>query len=191
MKIFILLAHPDCDSFNSRIAELYRRTALARGHEVRIQRLGEMKFDPVLWKAYKQVQDLEPDLKLSQENILWCHKWVIIYPIWWGSIPALFKGFLDRTLLPGFAFKYRDKSMLWDKLLAGREAELITTCDAPWWWILFQYRNSDLNTVKKATLQFCGIWPVKTIRISGMRFMKEKTRNRWLEKIGKGISQAR
>lgn len=63
MKIYVLLGHPDPESFNGQIAEAYKAAALAKGHEVRLQKLGEMRFDPILWKGYKVVQELEPDLQ--------------------------------------------------------------------------------------------------------------------------------
>ena len=47
--------------------------------------------------------------------------------------PALMKGFLDRVLLPGFAFKKREGSVWWDKYLTGKTARLICTLDQPGW----------------------------------------------------------
>lgn len=183
MKIFVLLGHPDSDSFNGRIAETYVRAAIKAGHEVRVQRLGEMQFDPVLHEGYKKIQPLEPDLLTSQENLLWCEKWVIIYPMWWGTVPALLKGFLDRTLLPGFAFKYHTKDPFWDKLLSGKRAEVINTCDSPSLWVRFVYRNSDKHTLVNAVLKFCGIRPVRFTRIGRLRYLTEKQREKWLQKI--------
>ncbi len=187
MKIYILLAHPDKNTFNGRLADAYANTAKLKGHEVRIQNLGELNFDPILWQGYKVIQELEPDLKQAQENILWCNKWVIFYPIWWGSVPAIFKGFLDRTLYSGFAYKYHEKDPFWDKLLKGRSAHVITTCDAPVWWIWWQYRNSDINTVKRATLKFCGISPVKVTRIGRLKYLDEKQRQKKIEMVKKMV----
>jgi NAD(P)H dehydrogenase (quinone) len=178
MNIYILLAHPDKESFNGQLADFYAEAARSKNHNVRIQRLGEMKFDPILWKGYKVVQELEPDLKAAQENILWCEKWVIIYPIWWGSVPAIFKGFIDRTLYSGFAYKYHTKDPLWDKLLKGKQAHIITTCDAPRWWIWWMYRNSDIYAIKNATLRFSGISPVMVTRIGRMKHLSEEQRSR-------------
>ncbi|TAE09969.1 MAG: flavodoxin family protein [Bacteroidetes bacterium] len=185
MKIYLLLAHPLKDSFNGQIAEAYLQNAIAKGHEVRFQHLSDMAFDPILKQGYKVEQELEPDLQEAQANILWCEKWVIVYPMWWGSLPALLKGFLDRTLLPSFAFKYHKNDPFWDKLLKGRQAEIIRTSDAPTWYIWWQYRNSDLGTLKNATLEFCGFSPVKVTKIGGVRFMKEAQRQKWLQKIAK------
>ena len=182
MNIYILLAHPDKNSFNGSLADAYEAEAIRSGHEVRRQNLGEMAFDPILWKGYRAIQPLEPDLIQAKENIIWCQHWVIFYPVWWGSVPAILKGFLDRTLYPGFAFRYHDKGPLWDKLLKGRTAHVVSTCDAPWWWIWWQYRNSDIHMIKAATLEFCGISPVKTTRIDRVKYLnpiqrKDRTDN--------------
>jgi len=191
MKIYILLGHPDPESFNGQIAEAYKAAAEKKGHEVRMQKLGEMRFDPILWKGYKVVQELEADLKQAQENILWCDKWVVIYPIWWGAVPALLKGFMDRTLYSGFAYKYHRDGLLWDKLLTGRSGEIITTCDAPRWWIWWKYRNSDLNSVKRATMEFCGISPIKVNRISRVRLLSPEQRQQTIDKIISKIPHAK
>jgi len=147
-----------------------------------------MKFDPILWKGYKAIQELESDLKTAQENILWCEKWVIIYPIWWGSMPAILKCFFDRTLYSGFAYKYHTTDPFWDKLLKGRSADLITTCDAPKWWIWWKYRNSDLNSIKRATLEFCGFKPVRVMRIDRLRYKNDLERNKILLKVSKFVT---
>ncbi len=183
MKLYILLGHPDKNSFNGKIFSTYVETAKKLGHEIQTQCLGELTFDPILWKGYKEIQELESDLKKAQEYIKWCDKWVIIYPIWWGNIPALLKGFIDRILYSGFAFKYHEKDPFWDKLLKGRSAQLITTSDAPNLWIWWQYRNSDLFAMKKATLEFCGITPVKVKRIDRLRYRSQTDREKILEQV--------
>jgi NAD(P)H dehydrogenase (quinone) len=183
MKIFVLLGHPDAGSFNGRIADRYVEAAVKAGHEVRVQKLGELRFDPILHQGYKTIQPLEPDLLISQQHLLWCEKWVIIYPLWWGSLPALLKGFLDRILLPGFAFKYHEKDPFWDKFLSGRKAEVINTCDSPSIWVWLVNRSSDKRALVTATLKFCGIKPVRFTRIGRLRYLSEKQRERWLEKI--------
>jgi NAD(P)H dehydrogenase (quinone) len=187
MKIYVLLGHPDATSFNGKIAQTYVDAATQKGHEVRLQKLGEMKFDPILWEGYKSKQELEPDLKQAQENLLWCDHWVIVYPIWWGSFPALLKGYFDRVLLSGFAFKYKKDSPMWDKLLKGRSAQVITTCDAPTLWIWLMYRNSDLNTVRRAILEFCGFSFKSSTRIGRLRYLQEKDRTKILDQIAKSV----
>jgi putative NADPH-quinone reductase len=188
MKIYLLLGHPDKQSLNGAFADAYERQAIARGHEVRRHNVGELQFDPILRSGSKQAwPELEPDLKQAQENILWCEHWVMFYPIWWGSVPALFKGYIDRTLHSGFAFKYHENDPFWDKLLKGRSAHVFTTSDAPWFWIFLKYRNSDLNAVRRATLEFCGVSPVKVTRFSGVRASESSKRVTWIEKVAASV----
>lgn len=182
MNIYILLAHPDKNSFNGELANACEKKLLEDGHEVRRQNLGDMRFDPVLWNGYGSKPALEADLQQAQENILWCNKWIIIYPVWWGSVPALFKGFLDRTLLPGFAFRYHKKDPFWDKFLTHKKAHVITTADAPAIWLWWQYGNSDIKAIKKATLEFCGIKPVKVTRIGRIKYLDAIQRKSAIEK---------
>jgi NAD(P)H dehydrogenase (quinone) len=183
MNIYILLAHPDEFSFNGQLADAYQKAMLQKGHQVRRQNLGSMHFDPILWKGYAIIQELEQDLRQAQENILWCQKWVIIYPVWWGSVPALFKGFLDRTLLPDFAFRYHKKDPFWDRYLTKRSAHVITTSDAPSIWLWWQYGNSDIRAIKNVTLEFCGIKPVKVTRIGRVKSLSEQQRKTIIERL--------
>ena len=185
MRIYLLLSHPDTTSFNGALADAYEAAARAAGHDVRRQNLGEMSFDPILWHGYREIQDLEPDLVTAQENITWCEHWAIIYPIWWGSVPALLKGFFDRALYSGFAYRYHADDPMWDGLLSGRSAQVITTADAPRIWTFLAYRNSDLGTVKYATLRFCGVKPVKVTRFDRLKDSTPEERQRYIERTGR------
>lgn len=187
MNIYLLLAHPDASSFNGRLADACEAALVQGGHTVRRQNTGEMKFDPILWKGYSVIQQLEPDLQQAQENILWCDQWIIVYPVWWGNMPALFKGFLDRTLLPGFAFRYHKKDPFWDKYLVKKSAQLISTSDAPATWLWWQYGNSDIKALKKATLEFCGIHPVHTKRVGRLKYADENKRHQIIEQVVKQV----
>ena len=92
--------------------------------------LSDIRFDHNVHEASPEQQSLEPDLVRAQRVIYWAEHLVFVYPAWWGTFPALLKGFLDRVMTPGFAF--RDVSPdKWDKLLAGRTTDLITTMDTP------------------------------------------------------------
>lgn len=158
-KIFILLGHPDKDSFNCTLADEYQRGADEAGHEVRRLNIGDMNFDPILHHGYRETQELEPDLAAFQENVRWCEHFVVIYPSWWSTMPALLKGLFDRVWLPGFAFKFTS-DFSWRKLLKGRSATMIVTSDT----VPFIQRiifGDTTNELKKGILWFAGFSPIR------------------------------
>ncbi|WP_150688977.1 NAD(P)H-dependent oxidoreductase [Pseudomonas fluorescens] len=180
-RILLILGHPSTKSFCAALAERYAQSALDAGHEVRQLRLGEMVFDPVLRDGYQQIQTLEDDLNAAQSDILWAEHLTLVYPIWWGGIPALLKGFFDRVLLPGFAFKYRKGKAFPDKLLNGRTAHLLVTMDTPPWYYRLIYRMPGLHEVRKTTLQFCGIKPLRTLTFGPVLGSTDQQRRSWLQ----------
>ena len=180
-RILLILGHPSTTSFCAALAERYAQSALDAGHEVRQLRLGEIVFDPVLRDGYQQIQTLEDDLNAAQSDILWAEHLTLVYPIWWGGIPALLKGFFDRVLLPGFAFKYRKGKAFPDKLLNGRTAHLLVTMDTPPWYYRLIYRMPGLHEVRKTTLQFCGIKPLRTLTFGPVLGSTDQQRRSWLQ----------
>lgn len=170
-KIVIILGHPDPKSFCAGLATTYAKAAVAQGHSLRWLKLGEMKFDPILRHGYRQIQPLEPDLVQAQETLLWADHYVFAYPIWWGSMPALLKGFFDRVFLPGFAFAYRPESVFWDKLLAGRSAQLLVTLDTPAWYFRWVYRMPGHHQMKRTILDSFG----KTLLVKTIFFFGTQT----------------
>lgn len=182
MRIFILLAHPRAKSFCGGLADAYEAAARTAGHEVRRQNLGDLAFDPKLADT-DLAQALEPDLVAAQDSIAWCQHWVIVYPVWWGAVPGLFKGYLDRVLAPGFAYRPHENDPFWDKLLPGRSAHVITTSDAPALWLRFKYWNSDINMMRAAVLNYCGIAPVRLTRVDRVKFLSADQRDAALKRI--------
>ncbi|WP_095191397.1 NAD(P)H-dependent oxidoreductase [Pseudomonas sp. Irchel 3E19] len=180
-RILLILGHPSSESLCGALAERYAQSALAAGHEVRQLRLGDLVFDPVLRAGYHQIQTLEDDLSAAQSDILWAEHLTLVYPIWWGGIPALLKGFFDRVLLPGFAFKYRKGKAFPDKLLKGRTAHLLVTMDTPPWYYRLIYRMPGLHEVRKTTLQFCGIKPLRTLTFGPVLGSTDQQRQTWLQ----------
>ena len=179
-NVLLILGHPDADSFCGALARAYVEGAATTDAELRELRLGELRFDPTLWRGYKRIQPLEPDLVEAQKLVRWANHLVFVYPNWWGAMPALMKGFFDRAFLPGFAFRYRENSPFGDKLLAGRTAELIVTMDTPSWYYRWIYRRPGHNEMKRTILGFCGI---KVTRITDFAPVKESTpqrRERWI-----------
>ncbi len=184
-KILIINGHPDKESLCFTLANAYKKGAISTEAECKLVNLVDLKFDLSLHYGYKQRTELEPDLLQIQQDILEANHLVFVYPTWWGTYPALLKGFIDRVFLPKFAFKYRENSLLWDKLLKGRTARLIVTMDTPKWYYSLVYKNPGHNSMKKGILAFCGINPVKITSFGPVKSSTESKRLEWINKIEK------
>lgn len=182
-KVLVIQGHPARDSFCSALAHAVERGATKSCHTVETLTLRDLAFDPILHEGYRHIQPLEAGLVTAQHQISSADVLVLIYPTWWGGMPALVKGFFDRTLLPGFAFKYRPGSPWWDKLLLGKVGHIITTMDTPPWYFRLIYRDAGLIQVKRAILQYCGIGPVNITRIGRMKDSTIEHREKWLTKV--------
>ena len=182
-KVVIIQGHPDSESFNQALGESYKKGALAGGAEVKEIIIRDLDFNPNLQFGYRKRTELEPDLIEAQNILKWADHWVIIHPVWWGSIPAVFKGFLDRILLPGFAFQKRKDSLWWDKLIKGKTARIISTLDQPGWYYRWIYGRPSHNALKKLTLQYIGFRKIKSTVIGPVRNSSDAFRLKWLKKV--------
>ena len=182
-NILVILGQPQRHSYGGALMQAYSEGARAAGAEVKELYLGDLKFDPLATTSLAHLNELEPDLTLAQEAIKWADHLVFVYPIWWGTIPALLKGFIERVFLPGFAVNFRKNSPLWDKLLTGRSARLIVTLNTPSWIYRWYFGRPGHNTMKKTILQFCGIDPVRITEVGPLKNSTEEKRQQWIAQI--------
>ncbi len=182
-KILIINGHPNKDAFSFGIATAYKSGAENSGAEVKEIIIADLNFNPNLQFGYQKRTELEPDLTDAWEKIKWADHLVWVHPVWWGGLPAITKGFIDRLFLPGFAFQYIENSKWWDKLLKGKTAHIITTLDQPSWYYWLVYGRPSVNQLKKSTLQFCGVKPVKVTYIGIVKTATTDLRKKWLVKV--------
>ncbi|WP_299315955.1 NAD(P)H-dependent oxidoreductase [uncultured Aquimarina sp.] len=184
-KTLIINGHPDKESFNYALSDAYKKGAISSGTDIKEINIRELNFNPNLQFGYRKRMELEPDLIAAQEKLIWANHIVWVYPVWWSSVPAIMKGFLDRILLPGFAFKKKENSLLADKCLTGKSARIICTLDQPPWYYSLVYKSPSHNAIKKGTLHYIGVKKVRIITIGPIRLSKEKFRTKWLNKVEK------
>jgi len=114
MRCLLILAHPRRNSLCGALFDAYAEGVRQAGIECRELILSEMRFDPNVHADSPEHQPLEPELVRAQSDIHWAEHLILVYPTWWGTFPALLKGFLDRVLTPGFAFRHVTHDR-WDK----------------------------------------------------------------------------
>ncbi len=182
MNVLIILGHPRTDSLCGALADAYGKGARQAGAEVRQLELATLNFDPHVHTISPNQQPFENDIRKARELILWAEHLVFVYPTWWGTMPALLKGFLDRALTPGFSFKTCEGGTGFQGLLNGRSAQLITTMDTPPLIHRLVYRQPGRNAMERATLGFCGIRPVRSLVCGPVKDSSPQQRQTWLER---------
>ncbi len=184
-KILILLGHPDNGpTFSRSVADKYQEAALEEGHSVTRVNIGELNFDPILHKGYKEIQPLEPDLLALQDTFREADHIVIIYPNWWNTMPAILKGLFDRMWLPGFAFNFDKETKKVIQRLKGKTARVIiasgTNSAFKTWWKYGDFTNE----IESGILGFAGI-KVKTTVFGPCEHVDDACKEKWLEKVAK------
>ena len=107
MRISVILAHPDKDSFNHAIATTALKTLNQNGHEVFFHDLYEEKFDPLmLSEEIPGDAVLPPKIEKHCNEISGADGIIIIHPNWWGQPPAILKGWIDKVIRPGVAYEF-------------------------------------------------------------------------------------
>lgn len=123
MNVFIVHAHPEPQSFCSALRWVATEQLRAQGHEVRVSDLYADGFNPVasaadfgermnpdyLVYALEQRHGYEagtlaPDIQAEVAKLLWCDLLILNFPVFWFSVPAMLKGWIDRVLLSGLTY---------------------------------------------------------------------------------------
>jgi putative NADPH-quinone reductase len=181
--IVIIQGNPDPQArhFGHALEDEYAKGAEDGGHEVKRIEVAKLDF-PFLRTKENFERGTPPDsIKEAQDAIKWADHLVIIYPLWLGSMPALLKAFLEQVLRPGFAFEYQKSGGMAKKLLTGRSARIVVTMGMPAFVYRWIFGAHSLKSLKRNTLWFCGIGPVRSTIIGNIETMSEKQRMGWLD----------
>ncbi|MCX2721508.1 NAD(P)H-dependent oxidoreductase [Roseibium salinum] len=152
MKVLLVYAHPEPRSLNGALRDEALKELEALGHEVQMSDLYAMgwksevdraDFPPLAPDAQLMVAQasseafaagaLTEDVKAEQEKMLWADVLILQFPLWWFSMPAILKGWVDRVYAYGFGYGVGEHSdQRWgdrygEGVLAGKRAMLIVT----------------------------------------------------------------
>lgn len=167
-RVLIIDAHPDAGRFTSALADACAAGAAEGGADVQRLNLRELRFDLVLRRGFAEPQAWEPDLEAAWAAVTAADHLVWVLPIWWGGLPALLKGFIDRLFLPGRAFEHRGGALP-EGLLAGRSARVVATMDSPWWWYWWKHARAGHRQLTQATLHYVGVMRVSETTVYALR----------------------
>jgi putative NADPH-quinone reductase len=112
MRVLVLYAHPDPDSFGAALHRAVVEELRAAGHEVDDCDLYAEDFQPVLTRAervgYHDLAHNRAPVSRYVDRLLSAEALVVVTPVWNFGWPAILKGFFDRVFLPGVSFRLVD-----------------------------------------------------------------------------------
>lgn len=126
MKVLTVVSHPRVNSFTFAVADRFTKGLLEAGHETEVLDLHRIGFNPVLWEADEPDWSIDrkvysPEVENEIERMKKFDALAYIFPVWWYSVPAMLKGYIDRVWNSGFAYgsnKLPHKQVLWLALAA-------------------------------------------------------------------------
>jgi NAD(P)H dehydrogenase (quinone) len=180
MHTLIITAHPSSHGFTHKIAQSFIKSLShnpQNTHEI------IDLYDPE-WKqgflTFENIKDLPqyPIKDKIQAKISTADELVFIHPIWWGSMPAILKNFIDQNFSAGFAYKYTKDGL--KKLLLGKTARIFLTCDVPLWKYLL-IGLPIMTSWYFPILDYCGLQVKSFTVFDKMRKRHETQLIKWLD----------
>ena len=181
MNVLLVYAHPEPASFGAALRDRGVQALHDAGHTVQVSDLHAMGFNPVAsgddftqrrfpgrlqydreQKHAQQHQAFAPDIQAEIDKLLWCELLILQFPLWWFSVPAILKGWLDRVFANGVA--YGPGRRLETGGLRGRSAMLALTTGCFEGMTAPDGLLGDLNTI---------LWPLQfgTFAYAGLRVL--------------------
>ncbi|MEC2285992.1 NAD(P)H-dependent oxidoreductase [Bacillus velezensis] len=191
MKTVIVYANPDENSFNAALVKYVAMALKDSCQSYTVIDLYADQFDPVLkYGGEKKRSDMNRDAETKKYRKLMkeADHLIFIYPLWWGGVPAIMKGFFDRVLVAGEAYTYENGRV--KGLLRAETAQVFYTADSPGWYLKWFRKNSDWITLKKSILQFCGIQKAERNLFSVVRTSTPELREKWLRQAYAKVRRA-
>lgn len=193
MRISVILAHPDPNSFNHAIAQTAVEAIKANGHDVFFHDLYQEKFDPLLHAAeIAEDTKLPAKIKKHCEEIAAADGIVIVHPNWWGQPPAILKGWVDRVIRPSVAYEFLEGDSgegVPKGLLKAKAALIFNTSNTE-----TQRENNvfgdPLETIwRNCIFDLCGVTNFHRRMFNVIVTSSEAQRKKWLEAVTKDINK--
>ncbi len=184
MKVLIIYAHPNPKSFNHAVLESFTKGLKDAGHSYEVDDLYVSKFDPVM-KPQDLAQfaggKMPQDVLDEQEKINKADALAFIHPVVWWGFPAILKGWFDRVMSYGFAYKFtpgkgpegilrHKKTLLINTTLAFEES-----------YKALGARDAIEKIIDELMIKWCGISNVEHVFLYALGKADAETRKKYLE----------
>lgn len=182
-KTLIVTAHPSSRGFTHGIADAVAEARKEKGIEVEILDLykTDLAQDFLRFEDARKFPD-DPRREIIQKKLAESCELVFVHPIWWLSMPAIMKNFIDNNITSKFAYKYVKGKRV--GLFKGKYARIYVTCDSPAWLYLF-LAVPYMTVWIAGILQFCGVEVNDFTIIRNRAFKDDVERGMFLKKLQK------
>jgi putative NADPH-quinone reductase len=180
-RIVIVVGHPRANTFCEALGESYAQGARSSGHKAELFVTSKMAFDPILHEGFERVQPLEPDLMAAHDAMRAADHLVFIFPLWLGTLPAIFKGFLERVLQLDLVGPAKQGKFV--KLLKGKSARVIISMGMPSFVYRWWFGAHALRMLQRNILRFMGVHPIHSIVYGNVEGVGPKGRREWLKNV--------
>ena len=199
-KTLIIFNHPHEGSFCSAIRDVVKSGLRKGHHSCKVINLDKDQFNPVMREqdllAFKLrgQQDLtiadgiDPIVLRYKKKLEWAERIVMIFPIWWMTMPAMIKGFIDKVIFPGIAYRM-DGNNLKSTLTSLKQVVIISTMNTPADIYRDEFDNSLEGSLIKGTFNKIGIHDIKWISLNKVVQSGDEKRWVWLDEIETMFSQ--
>lgn len=192
MNHLLVVCHPKRQSFTQSVAHTYAKALEALGHEVVVRDLYHVNFDPVLNE--RELMGIRKPfvpgaVRREQRRISDAGAIAFFYPIWWGFMPAMLKGYIDRVFSAGFAYDIEGDEML--PLLAGKQAVVFTNSGADMAYLRRSKQWRAMRLLEEDhMLSLCGITLLDHMHFPSITpDLPERTREKHLMLVRKTVEK--
>ena len=188
MKISVILGHQNPGSYNHAIASCILNTLVGLGHETFYHDLYAENFDPVVPHAEITDENLLPELVKQHINELkQAGGIVIVHPNWWGTPPAILKGWVDRVLRQGFAYQFGPNGP--EPFFTDKTVQIFSTSNTP--------RDVEINVYgdplevfwKTVVFGLCGNKSFERRNFESIIMSTHDERVAWLDEVRETITR--
>ena len=183
MNIHVIIDHPYVKSFNYAVLNAFRNGINDKKHTIDILDLNADQFNPIMspneLQGYTKGLTIDPKVEEYQSRLLRSEHLVMVFPIWWMVMPSRLKGWMDKILLPGFAFTEDENPQ--PLLTHIHSATIFTTTAVPDKTHRSEFNNALHWVLCKGTLSFVGIQDIKWFNFGETGVATKEKHDEWLK----------
>lgn len=198
MRVLLVYCHPLEGSYGAALRDCAQAALARAGHELRVIDLYREGFDPVLSATEHQNYLSATALNIAGvathvQALRWAEGLLFVFPTWFYGPPAMLKGWLERTWLPGVSFTVPKAKG--EKAGPGmthiRWLGCITTSGSPWWWLQLIGDPGRKLFVRGLRALFARRCKVQWLQLFSMNTATDQDRARFLARVDRSLAALR